>query len=348
MQPSPRVIDLRKSSTECAGRRVLEVEDVRVRFHTPDGVVHAVNGIGFDLREGELLGVVGESGSGKSVTMLSLLGLLPTPPAEIVSGRACLDGEDLMRLGGDDLRHMRGGRVGFIFQDPMTSLNPVLTVGYQLAEPLRAHLGLSRAAARKRAVELLEMVGIPAPASRLGDFPHRFSGGMRQRVMIAMALACDPKVLIADEPTTALDVTIQAQILDLVKQLRSELGMAIVWITHDLGVVAGLADRVMVMYAGLAVEHASVDALYQRPLHPYTRGLLGTLPRLDGTGSKRLTSIPGQPPSLTEAPAACPFAPRCPHVFDRCRRENPPLRSVAAGHELACFYDVDAGAPRDC
>ena len=318
-------------------RTVLEVEDVRTRFHTRDGTVHAVNGISFDLSEGELLGVVGESGSGKSVTMMSLLKLLPMPPAEIVSGRVRLDGEDLMGLDLDDLRQVRGARVGFVFQDPMTSLNPVLTVGYQLTEPLRVHLRMGGRAARRRAVELLERVGIPAAASRLGDFPHQFSGGMRQRVMIAIALACNPRVLIADEPTTALDVTIQAQILDLVKRLRRESGMAIVWITHDLGVMAGLADRVMVMYGGLVVERASVARLYRDPRHPYTRGLLATLPRLDGTRAERLESIPGQPPNLDRAPSACPFAPRCSHAFDRCRRENPPLEVVTDGHEAACW-----------
>ena len=318
-------------------RTVLEVEDVRTRFHTRDGTVHAVNGISFDLSEGELLGVVGESGSGKSVTMMSLLKLLPMPPAEIVSGRVRLDGEDLMGLDFDDLRQVRGARVGFVFQDPMTSLNPVLTVGYQLTEPLRVHLRMGGRAARRRAVELLERVGIPAAASRLDDFPHQFSGGMRQRVMIAIALACNPRVLIADEPTTALDVTIQAQILDLVKRLRRESGMAIVWITHDLGVMAGLADRVMVMYGGLVVERASVARLYRDPRHPYTRGLLATLPRLDGTRAERLESIPGQPPNLDRAPSACPFAPRCSHAFDRCRQENPPLEVVADGHEAACW-----------
>ena len=325
-----------------ARRKVLEVEDVRTRFHTRDGAVHAVNGISFDLGEGELLGVVGESGSGKSVTMMSLLKLLPMPPAEIVSGGARLDGEDLMRLDSKDLRRVRGAHVGFVFQDPMTSLNPVLTVGYQITEPLRVHLGMGRRAAKERAVELLERVGIPAAADRLGDFPHQFSGGMRQRVMIAIALACNPKVLIADEPTTALDVTIQAQILDLVKRLRRESGMAIVWITHDLGVMAGLADRIMVMYGGLVVERASVGALYKHPRHPYTRGLLSTLPRLDGTRAERLESIPGQPPNLTRPPSACPFAPRCGHAFERCRRENPLLERVAEGHEVACWLETGA------
>ena len=325
---------------------VLDVRDVRTRFHTQDGIVHAVNGISFDLSEGELLGVVGESGSGKSVTMLSLLKLLPIPPAEIASGQALLDGEDLMSLDLDGLRNVRGAKVGFIFQDPMTSLNPVLSIGYQLIEPLKAHLGLNRAKARRRAIELLELVGIPSPGNRLNDFPHQFSGGMRQRVMIAIALACDPKVLIADEPTTALDVTIQAQILELVKRLRRELGMAIIWITHDLGVVAGLADRVMVMYAGYVVEKANVKSLYKNPRHPYTRGLLSTLPRLDGDRDERLISISGQPPSLMAEPRSCPFASRCPHVFDHCREENPALTEASPGHEVACWWDPEQGIER--
>jgi len=320
---------------------VLEVRDIRTLFHTQDGTVHAVNGISFDLSEGELLGVVGESGSGKSVTMMSLVKLLPMPPAEIASGQALLDGIDLIGLDLAALRKIRGAKVGFIFQDPMTSLNPVLTVGYQLMEPLREHLGLDRAMARARAVELLELVGIPSASNRLNDYPHQFSGGMRQRVMIAIALACDPKVLIADEPTTALDVTIQAQILDLVKRLRRELGMAIIWITHDLGVVAGLADRVMVMYGGLVVESGQVKSLYKRPQHPYTRGLLSTLPRLDGGRSQRLLSIKGQPPNLLAPPDSCPFAARCPHVFERCRKENPALRKVFEGHDVACWWDAE-------
>jgi len=334
--------------TRRGGAPVLSVRDVRTRFRTPEGgTVHAVNGVGFDLHEGELLGVVGESGSGKSVTMLSLLRLLPTPPAEIVSGQAWLEGEDLLALEPARLRRVRGGKVGFIFQDPMASLNPVLSVGYQLAEPLRTHLGMSRRAARRRAAELLELVGIAAAESRLRDFPHQFSGGMRQRAMIAMALACDPAVLIADEPTTALDATIQAQILDLLQRLRRERGMAIVWITHDLGVVAGLADRVMVMYGGQAVERANVRALYAHPRHPYTRSLLRALPRLEGGGrGERLASIPGQPPVLVHAPEACPFAPRCAHAFARCREQNPPLAPIGEDHAVACWFDADAGAPR--
>ncbi|MCG8690151.1 MAG: ABC transporter ATP-binding protein [Minwuiales bacterium] len=335
-----------------AGGPILEVQDLKTVFGTRDGNIHAVNGLSFHLRKGELLGIVGESGSGKSVTMMSLLRLLPSPPAEIVAGQVMFEGHDLLKLSTKELREVRGGQIGFIFQDPMTSLNPVFTVGFQLMEPLRKHLGLSKAEARQRAVELLELVGLPSPEDRLKDFPHQFSGGMRQRVMIAIALACDPKVLIADEPTTALDVTIQAQILDLVKKLRRELGMAMVWITHDLGVVAGIADRVIVMYGGLIVEQAPVAELYERPRHPYTRALLETLPSLDEERAERLQSIGGQPPSLGAEPTACPFAPRCPHAFERCWAENPPLRQVddveeaALVHKVACWWDGAEGESR--
>lgn len=339
-----RVID-RSEELRCAGvgsddnnnKPVLEVSDLQTVFRMRGGEIFAVNGVSFDLRPGELLGVVGESGSGKSVTMMTLMKLLPMPPAEIISGSAKLAGVDLLSLDFDDLRAVRGGEVGFIFQDPMTSLNPVFTVGYQLIEPLREHLGLSKKEAKARAIELLELVGIPKPADRIGDYPHQFSGGMRQRVMIAIALACDPKVLIADEPTTALDVTIQAQIVELIKKLRQELGMAIVWITHDLGVIAGIADRVMVMYAGLVVEQAPVKELYANPKHPYTQALLETLPSLTGERDEKLASIGGQPPLMTSFPSSCPFAPRCPHVMDRCLRENPPLMSVDGGQKAACW-----------
>ena len=265
---------------------ILKVENIATRFRTQEGLVHAVNGISFELKKGELLGVVGESGAGKSVTMMSLLKLLPIPPAEIVSGKATFEGHDLLKLDLEKLRKIRGGKIGFIFQDPMTSLNPVLTIGYQLTEPMREHLGLSRKNACIRAIELLDLVGIPMAKSRMNDFPHQFSGGMRQRVMIAIALACDPQILIADEPTTALDVTIQAQILEIVKRLREELGMAIIWITHDLGVVAGMADRVAVMYGGYIVEEAPVNELYAKPKHPYTQDLLKTLPNLEGNSRK--------------------------------------------------------------
>jgi len=329
-----------------ASAPVLEVSALRTIFRFRGGDIFAVNGVSFRLGSGELLGVVGESGSGKSVTMMSLMKLLPMPPAEIVSGSVRLGGRDLLSLDQNALRQVRGGEVGFVFQDPMTSLNPVFTIGYQLMEPLRAHLGLNRRQARERAAELLALVGIPSPGERMNDYPHQFSGGMRQRVMIAIALACNPKVLIADEPTTALDVTIQAQIVELVKSLRRELGMSIIWITHDLGVVAGIADRVLVMYGGLIVEHAPVDALYKRPQHPYTRGLLATLPRPDVTDTHRLKTIGGQPPHLLAPPQSCPFAPRCPNVFSRCRSENPPLIPLGGGHEVACWWDVDQGAPR--
>ncbi|NQW08566.1 MAG: ABC transporter ATP-binding protein [Alphaproteobacteria bacterium] len=333
---------------------ILEVTDLRTVFGTREGTVHAVNGVSFHLHEGELLGIVGESGSGKSVTVMSLLKLVPMPPAEIVSGRVMFNGRDLLKLGSSDLRRVRGGEIGFVFQDPMTSLNPVFTVGYQLMEPLQKHLGLSKAEARKRAAALLDLVGIPSAVDRLDDYPHQFSGGMRQRVMIAIALSCDPKLLIADEPTTALDVTIQAQILELVRKLRQELGMAMIWITHDLGVVAGIADRVIVMYGGLLVEHASVRDLYGNPQHPYTRALLETLPSLDSTRSKRLKTIFGQPPSLVAEPTSCPFAPRCQFAFDRCWKENPSIHTTNGGwadgrvsHDVACWWDIDQGAPRD-
>ncbi len=326
--------------------QVLDVIDVKTRFHTQDGTVHAVNGISFDLHEGELLGVVGESGSGKSVTMMSLLKLIPMPPGEIVSGQAHFEGQDLIALDQNGIRKVRGGKIGFIFQDPMTSLNPVLTIGHQIGEPLQNHLGMTKQQAKDRAAELLKLVGIPMAESRLKDYPHQFSGGMRQRVMIAIALACNPQVLIADEPTTALDVTIQAQIIELVKRLRRELGMAIIWITHDLGVVAGLVDRVMVMYGGFVVERAAVKDLYGAPKHPYTQGLLSSLPRMDAGRGQRLTNIKGSPPNLLAVPAACPFSPRCPFVYDRCREENPTLTHVNQSHEVACWWDSEKGEPR--
>ncbi len=326
------------------GAPILDVVGLKTVFKTRGGEVHAVNSVSFDVAPGELLGVVGESGSGKSVTMMSLIGLLPTPPAEIRDGSITFEGRDVRSMSEDELRRLRGGEIGFVFQDPMTSLNPVFTVGYQLIEPLREHLGLSKRAAKARAAELLALVGIPDAEARLRDYPHQFSGGMRQRVMIAIALACDPKLLIADEPTTALDVTIQAQILELVKDLRQKLGMSIIWITHDLGVVAGIADRVIVMYGGQIVEHATVEELFANPKHPYTRALLETLPDMDGQRSERLRSIEGQPPALDAHPTSCPFADRCGHVHDRCRAENPAIRGVAVGHDVACFWEApDAG-----
>ena len=334
-------------SADKSAEVILSVDNIVTQFNTAEGTVYAVNGVSFDLRAGELLGVVGESGCGKSVTMMSLVKLIPMPPAKIVKGSAVFDSKDLIQMDLEELQGIRGGQIGFIFQDPMTSLNPVLTVGYQLTEALRLHKGMSKRAARARAVEILELVGIPLAKKRLNDFPHQFSGGMRQRVMIAIALSCDPKVLIADEPTTALDVTIQAQILDLVKRLRKELGMAIVWVTHDLGVVASLADRVMVMYSGFIVERADVKQLYAEPKHPYTMALLATLPEVEGERATRLESIEGQPPDQLRAPTSCPFAPRCSYAFDRCAQENPLLQSVSSQHEVACWWDVQENRPRD-
>lgn len=318
---------------------VLDVKDLRTVFRTRSGTIHAVNSVSFHLKPGELLGVVGESGSGKSVTMMSLLGLLPSPPAMVSGGGVFLEGRNLLALGEDGLRRVRGREVGFVFQDPMTSLNPVFTVGFQIMEPLRKHMGMDKARARARAQELLELVGIPDAERRLKDYPHQFSGGMRQRVMIAIALACDPKVLIADEPTTALDVTIQAQILELVKELRRKLGMAIIWITHDLGVIAGIADRVMVMYGGQVVEQGPVRTVFGDPAHPYTRALLQTVPKLHGPRDAKLRVIEGQPPLLVAPPSACPFRARCRHAHDRCGRENPLRRPLDQGHDVACHWD---------
>ncbi len=327
--------------------RLLEVKGLETRFFTQDGVVQAVNGISYTLDEGETLAIVGESGCGKSVGVLSLLRLIPQPPGRVTGGEVWFDGKDLLKMTDDQIRQVRGNRIAMIFQDPMTSLNPVLTIGYQVSEALMLHLGMDRAAARKRSIELLEMVGIPEAASRIDDYPHQFSGGMRQRVMIAMGLSCNPQVLIADEPTTALDVTIQAQITDLVKRLRDEIGMAIIWITHDLGVVAGLADRVIVMYAGFIVEEAPVKDLYAHPSHPYTLGLLGSLPRLDKSrGEARLVSIEGLPPDLVDLPVGCPFYARCKFRCERCAVENPKLEPIAPGHKIACWVDVTTGKNR--
>jgi oligopeptide transport system ATP-binding protein len=325
---------------------VLDVKDLVTRFNTPEGVVHAVNGVTFSVKEGETLGVVGESGCGKSVTMLSILRLIPTPPAKIERGEALFMGRNLLKMAPNEIRTVRGAQVGMVFQDPMTSLNPVLTIGRQLTEPLEIHQGRNHRQARERAAQLLDMVGIPGAAARLDDYPHQFSGGMRQRVMIAMALACTPQLLIADEPTTALDVTIQAQIIELVKRLREAMGMAIIWITHDLGIVAGLAHRVMVMYAGFIVERAPVNQVYANPQHPYTLGLLGSLPRVDEAEDRRLVNIDGAPPDLFSAPKGCPFAPRCMYAYDRCHEENPPLTLAEAEHEVACWWDVQRGKPR--
>ncbi len=321
---------------------LMEVKDLTTRFHTQEGTVYAVNGISYTLNEGETLGIVGESGSGKSVQSLAIMGLIPQPPGKIEAGSVMFRGRDLLKLSREQMRMVRGAEIAMIFQDPMTSLNPVLTIGRQITEALRLHLGMNNEQARERAAELLAMVGIPMAAQRLDSYPHQFSGGMRQRAMIAMALSCNPQLLIADEPTTALDVTIQAQILDLVKRLRDKIGMAVIWITHDLGVVAGLADTVQVMYAGFIVERGPVKEIFNDTRHPYTVGLKGALPRIDRRGS-RLTSIEGSPPDMRQQPVSCPFAPRCPYVMEKCLQENPPLMPVPEGHPdhySACWYDI--------
>ncbi len=319
---------------------LLEVNNLKTQFFTQDGVVHAVNGISYTVDKGETLAIVGESGCGKSVSVMSLIRLIPQPPGKIVDGEVWFEGQDLLQLKEDDLRRIRGNKIAMIFQDPMTSLNPVLTIGRQITEALELHLGMNKGQSRARAVQLLGMVGIPGAEERLNDYPHQFSGGMRQRVMIAMGLSCDPQILIADEPTTALDVTIQAQIVDLVDQLKDELGMAVIWITHDLGVVAGMADRVIVMYAGFIIEEALVDDLYSRPMHPYTLGLLRSIPRLDLGRQKRLIPVEGLPPDLLDLPDQCPFAPRCSFAIDQCWTKNPELKEVAPGHIVACWVDL--------
>ncbi len=325
---------------------LLDVKDLKVRFKVKGGYVHAVNGVSLTLNEGEALGVVGESGCGKSVSMMSVIRLIDIPPGEITNGQVLYGGRDLLQIPLNEMRKIRGKEIGMVFQDPMTSLNPVHKIGHQIMEVLQLHMTMNKQQARARTAELLGMVGIPRAAERLDDYPHQFSGGMRQRVMIAMALACVPQVLIADEPTTALDVTIQAQIVELVKRLQAELGMAVIWITHDLGVVARMAHRVAVMYAGLIVEEAPSKELFGNPNHPYTLGLMGSLPRLDTGSRERLVSIEGRPPSLLRAPVSCPFAPRCKFVIDRCRQENPLLIPVEVNHWSACWVDVKTGRPR--
>ncbi len=315
---------------------LLEVRDLQTHFFTRQGVVRAVDGISFSVDSGRTLGIVGESGCGKSVTALSIMGLIPRPPARIVNGSVLFAGRDLANLSDRQLEDVRGREIAMIFQDPMTSLNPTLTIGTQITETLLRHLDIDKKEARKRAAKLLEEVHIPNAASRLDDYPHRYSGGMRQRVMIAIALSCNPKLLIADEPTTALDVTVQAGILDLLEELRQEHQMAVILITHDMGVVAEATDEIAVMYAGQIVEQATVEDLFDRPEHPYTEALLGALPQIEGEGIRegRLTAIPGRPPDLIEPPAACRFAARCPYATfdDSCTTEPPQLREIRPGH----------------
>ena len=325
---------------------ILNIQGLETKFKVKEGWIHAVNGVSFKLREGETLGIVGESGCGKSVSMMSMIRLIPMPPGKITAGTAMFNGRDLLKLSDEEMRKVRGAEIAMIYQEPMTAFNPVLTVGRQIIEPLEVHLGMTHQQAHHRAEELLTMVGISNASERMNDYPHQFSGGMRQRAMIAMALVCAPKLLIADEPTTALDVTIQAQIVELVKRLRDELGMAIIWITHDLGLIAGLADRISVMYAGFVIEEAPIKELYAYPSHPYTISLLNSLPYLDSSRQRRLESIEGLPPILLEIPSGCAFAARCKYVRERCLREIPPLISIDTTHRAACWVDPRSGKER--
>jgi oligopeptide transport system ATP-binding protein len=325
---------------------LLRVKDLRTHFFTEEGVVRAVDGVSYDLEEGETLGLVGESGCGKSVSALSILRLIPNPPGKIIGGEVWFDGQDILKADEDEIRHIRGNRIAMVFQEPMTSLNPVLTIGRQITEALELHLKMDKHASSRRAAELLEMVGIPEAAARLNDYPHQFSGGMRQRVMIAMALSCNPKLLLADEPTTALDVTIQAQILEIMARLSKELGTAVIIITHNLGVVARYADRVNVMYAGRIVETATAKELYSNPRHPYTLGLLRSVPRLDEIRKDKLEPIEGVPPDLVNLPRGCPFYPRCRFHVEKCLEESPPLLMVGERHFSACWEWSNLGKDR--
>jgi oligopeptide transport system ATP-binding protein len=325
---------------------LLSLQDLVVQFDTLDGVVYALNGASYRIETGQTLGVVGESGCGKSVSVLSVMRLIPEPPGKIVSGQVLYHGQDLLKKDKQEMQQIRGKEIAMVFQDPMTSLNPVLTIGQQISEAMAVHLGIDQEAARDQAIRLLELVGIPQPQDRYSDYPHQFSGGMRQRAMIAMALSCNPSLLIADEPTTALDVTIQAQIIDLVKDLRNRLGMAIIWITHDLAVVAELVDRVVVMYAGFVVEEADVFKLFADPRHPYTLALLKSLPRLDSVSNEKLPTIQGYPPDCLKLPPGCVFAPRCPFAVAHCLQEAPKFTRVDEDHKAACWVDVTTGRER--
>ena len=317
---------------------LLEVRNLKTQFFTQDGVVKAVEDVSFYVMPGETLGVVGESGCGKSITGLSIMRLIPDPPGKIVEGEIIFEGQDLRKLNDDQIRRIRGNRIAMIFQDPMTSLNPVLTINRQISEALQLHMGMSKDQAKTRSIELLEMVGIPNAEERIDQYPHQFSGGMRQRVMIAMALSCNPQLIIADEPTTALDVTIQAQILDLMRNLQSERDTGVLMITHSMGVVAGMADRVQVMYAGSIVETASTEEIFANPRHPYTVGLMKSIPRLDSREKEKLEPIRGLPPDLIDLPDMCPFVPRCNYAREKCEQKRPPLLQVAPEHYSACWF----------
>ena len=317
---------------------ILEVRNLKTQFQTQDGVVKAVDDVSFYVMPGETLGVVGESGCGKSMTGLSIMRLIPSPPGKIVAGEILFNGEDILRMSDDQVRSIRGNDIAMIFQDPMTSLNPVLTINRQISEALQLHMGMNKSQARERTIELLRMVGIPNAEERVDQYPHQFSGGMRQRVMIAMALSCNPKLLIADEPTTALDVTIQAQILDLMRTLQTERDTGVILVTHSMGVVAGMADRIQVMYAGHIVETASTEEIFANPRHPYTVGLLKSIPRLDAARKEKLEPIRGLPPDLIDLPDMCPFVPRCNYAREKCEQKNPPLLQVNEGHWAACWF----------
>jgi oligopeptide transport system ATP-binding protein len=317
---------------------LLDVKNLKTQFFTQDGVVRAVDDVTFHINPGETLGVVGESGSGKSITAMSIMRLIPTPPGRIVNGSVNFEGDDILAMSDEEMRSVRGNKIAMIFQDPMTSLNPVLNINRQIGETLELHLGMSKSQSRRRSIELLQMVGIPNAERRVDQYPHQFSGGMRQRVMIAMALSCNPKLLIADEPTTALDVTIQAQILDLMRSLQVEHNTALMLITHDLGVVAGMTDRIQVMYAGHIVETADTEELFANPRHPYTVGLLNSIPRLDAADKTKLDPIRGMPPDLIDLPDMCPFLPRCDYAREKCEQQNPPLLDVNADHRSACWF----------
>jgi oligopeptide transport system ATP-binding protein len=328
--------------TEFTSSHLLEVCSLRTEFLTEYGMVKAVNDVSFELNPGETLGIVGESGSGKTVTMLSVLRLVDSPPGRIAGGEVWFEGVNLLKLPRDKIRNIRGRKISMIFQDPQTSLNPVLTIGEQLIEPLKFHLNMSGKLAREQAMESLAQVGIPEPDQAMDCYPHQFSGGMRQRAMIAMAISCSPSMLIADEPTTALDVTVQEQILELVESLRQKLGMSIIWITHDLGVIAGLADSVIVMYAGEIVESGPTPVLFGNPRHPYTQGLLGSIPRLDIPKGEKLKAIRGSPPDLIHLPVGCPFTPRCDYCTEQCLSQHPKLVEINSGHNSRCWVQPES------
>ena len=321
---------------------ILQVKNLRTYFNTDEGIVKAVDGVSFDLRKGETLGIVGESGSGKSVTNLSVINMIPSPPGRIAGGEILYHGNDMLKMSKKEIRQIRGNKISMIFQDPMTSLNPFLRISAQMIETIVLHQGLSRKAAKEKAIEMLKLAGIPAPEKRIDQYPHQFSGGMRQRVMIAMGLSCNPEILIADEPTSALDVTIQAQILDLMKDLTERLGTAVILITHSLGVVAGTCDTLCVMYAGRFVERGPTDVIFESPMHPYTQGLIRSVPRLDREDGDRLSSIRGQPPNVIDLPDCCPFYPRCDKAMDVCKRKYPPIARFGDGRSVACWlYSED-------